>query len=146
MAAEQNFKNHARFDPLYHFFLAPMFLLNIIAVFIWHLHHHATSPHMGPWAVLMSIALMVMLFKLRTYPLKVQDRVIRLEERLRLASLLSPSELAEVSSLTTGQLVGLRFASDPELPALARRAVRENLTQKQIKQAIVTWRADNERV
>ena len=145
-AAEQTYKNHGRFDPLFHFFIGPLCILNVVVVFIWHLHHHATSPHMGPWAVLMSLVLLVMVVKLRTYSLKVQDRVIRLEERLRLASLLSPSELAEVSSLTTSQLIGLRFASDPELPGLARRAVRENLTQKQIKQAIVTWRADNDRV
>jgi hypothetical protein len=146
MAAPQNFKNHGRFDPLFHFFIAPLCLLNVVVVFIWHLHHRYTNAHSGPWAVLMSVVLLVIVVKFRTYALRNQDRIIRLEERLRLAALLSPSELTEVSSLTTRQLIGLRFASDPELPDLARRAVRENLTEKQIKEAIVSWRPDNERV
>ena len=146
MAAPQTYKNHARFDPLYHFFLAPLTLLNVIAVFIWHWHHHATSPHMGPWAVLMSLALVVLVTKMRLYPLKVQDRVIRLEEKLRLASLCPAEEMVELESLTIPQYVGLRFASNAELPELARRAVREKLSQKQIKEAIRSWRPDEERV
>jgi len=80
------------------------------------------------------------------YALRDQDRIIRLEERLRLASLVSASELIELDSLTMRQYIGLRFASNPELPDLARRAIREKLTEKQIKQAIVSWRADNDRV
>jgi hypothetical protein len=82
----------------------------------------------------------------RRYSLKVQDRVIRVEEKMRIASLVSPSEQAELDSLTIRQYVALRFASNPELPALARRAVRENLGSKAIKEAIVAWRADDYRV
>lgn len=146
MAAPQSFKNHGRFDPLFHFFIAPLCLINVVVVFLWYWHHRYEAVHIGPWAVLMSVVLLLLVTKVRSYALRDQDRIIRLEERLRLASLLSAGELAEVSSLTTRQLIGLRFASDPELPELARRAVRENLTEKQIKQAIVAWRADNERV
>jgi len=87
-----------------------------------------------------------MLSKMRSYSLKVQDRVIRLEEKVRLASLVSASELAELESLTIAQYVALRFASNPELPELARRAVREKLTRKQIKEAIKSWRPDEYRV
>jgi hypothetical protein len=96
--------------------------------------------------VLVSIALFLVALKARVYVTKVQDRVIRLEERLRLASLVTPSELVELESLTTDQLIGLRFASNPELPELARRAVREKLSRKQIKESIVSWRPDNDRV
>jgi hypothetical protein len=96
--------------------------------------------------VFVAIALLLLAFKARTYALKVQDRVIRVEEKLRIASLVSASELIELDSLTIDQYIGLRFASNPELPELARRAVREKLTQKQIKQAVVSWRADHYRV
>jgi hypothetical protein len=146
MAQQQTFKNHARFDPLFHFFIAPVFLLNIVATVIWYTRHHTQHQHIGPWMVLMSVALVVAITKIRNYSLKVQDRIIRLEERIRLAQLCTPAELIELESLTPKQYIALRFASNPELPELARRAVRENLTGKQIKEAIQSWRADDFRV
>lgn len=146
MPAPQTYKNHTRFDPAFHFFLAPVLLLNIVATSVWYYHHHWQHHRSGPWAVLMSVVLLLLAGTMRRYSLQVQDRVIRVEERLRLASLLSPAEAAELAPLTIKQYVGLRFASDAELPALAQRAVRENLTQKQIKEAIVNWRPDYDRV
>ena len=146
MSEPQSYKNHGRFDPAFHFFLAPIMLLNVAAAITWYVHHRSTCTYSGLWIILLSIALFVLTGLTRGYALKAQDRVIRLEERLRIASLVSASELVELDSLTMKQYVALRFASNPELPELARRAIRENLTQKQIKQAIVAWRADNDRI
>lgn len=145
MSAPQSFKNHSRWDPIFHFMIGPLLIINVIVVFITHLHSHAHAL-LGAWFVLVSIVLVLLSIKTRMYALKVQDRVIRLEEKLRLASLVSPSELVELESLTTNQYIGLRFASNAELPTLARRAVRENLTRKQIKEAIQSWRPDDYRV
>ena len=82
----------------------------------------------------------------RGYALKNQDRLIRLEEQLRLADLLPEDQLSLIDALTVDQFVGLRFASDAEVAALAHRAVTEHLDRKQIKQAITTWRPDNQRI
>jgi hypothetical protein len=84
--------------------------------------------------------------KLRTYPLKVQDRVIRLEERLRLQSLASAEWHAQIYRLTEDQLIGLRFAADDEVVDLAKLALEQNLNRKQIKERIKNWRADNWRI
>lgn len=145
MSVSQSYKNHTRWDPLFHFFIAPILLINIGLVFSWHLHQHEHAL-LGAWAVLVSVVLFMLAGKARGYALKVQDRVIRVEERIRLAALCSPAELAELESLTMRQYIALRFASNAELPELARRAVRENLNGRQIKEAIVSWRPDNDRV
>ena len=83
---------------------------------------------------------------MRLYPLKVQDRVIRLEERLRLQAL-APSEWhSQIYRLTEDQLIGLRFAADDEVVELAKQALEHNLNRKQIKERIKDWRPDNWRV
>jgi hypothetical protein len=146
MPAPQSFKNHTRWDPVFHFFIAPILLLNIIATGFWYHNHRAEHVHSGMWLILIAVVLFLLALKARTYALKVQDRAIRAEERMRLASLVTPSELIEIESLTMRQYIGLRFASNSELPDLARRAVREKLTEKQIKESIVSWRADDDRI
>jgi hypothetical protein len=146
MASTQDYKHHTRWDPAFHFFLAPIFLLNLIFSITYTVRHYPDHTLLGGWWIVMSLAWIVLMGKTRGYPMKAQDRVIRLEEKLRLLQLCSPEELAELESLTIDQYVGLRFASNPELPELARRAVREKLTRKQIKESIRSWRADNDRV
>jgi hypothetical protein len=146
MAEPQSYKNHTRMDPPFHFFLMPMLLLNLGFAIYATIHSWPFLAHRDLWWVVMSVVLFFMLAKSRLYALQNQDRIIRLEEKLRLAAVVSPEQLAELDSLTVKQYVALRFASNPELPELARRAVRERLTPKQIKEAIVAWRADLERV
>jgi hypothetical protein len=146
----QTFANHTRFDPLFHFFLIPLFLVGVILSLI-HFFAHITEggffDHFHAFLiVLLAFALLIAVFKIRIYALKVQDRVIRLEERLRLAQLLPEPLRARIPELTEDQLIGLRFASDGELAKLAERALNEKLSRKQIKEAIQTWRPDYWRV
>ena len=146
MAAEQNYKNHTRIDPLIHFLVFPVLMINVgVAIYIA-IHFRHEYPWLGHWSIIVSLVLLVLAVKCRVNDLRLQDRIIRLEERLRLASLLPPAELAHIPELTIRQLIGLRFASDAELPALVHKTLTQNLEQKAIKQSITQWRADNHRV
>jgi hypothetical protein len=139
----QNFSNHTRFDPLFHFFLLPVFAFTTIATLV----HLVRWPGLhSAGLVVVAIAASVAVVKIRFYALKVQDRVIRLEERLRLASLLDPALRPRIPEFSVSQLVALRFASDAELPTLATRALDEKLPAREIKKAIQNWRADDWRV
>lgn len=141
--ADQSFKNHTKWDPVVHFFIQPVLLLT---VFFAIKHAWAYPNGMTLWLVLLSVALFIWLVVTRVYSLKVQDRLIRLEERLRMEKLLPPELMARFDELSLKQIVGLRFASDAELAGLVRRALDERLEPKQIKQAIQNWRPDHTRV
>lgn len=144
MAAQaQNYKNHARFHPIFHFVVGPLFMLNVIFAIVLLVRRPGW---ITAWTLVMSIALLILTFLVRINPLRVQDRLIRLEERLRLTALLPDPLRARIPELTEGQLIGLRFASDKELPALVQRTLTEKLGKKQIKEAITDWRADRFRV
>jgi hypothetical protein len=144
--SEQNFKNHGRLDPPFHIVLFFVLVVNLIFSIIHMVRHHVDAYFAGPWFVILSIVVFIPFLKLRTYPLKVQDRVIRLEERIRLQAL-APSEWhAQIYKLSEDQLVGLRFAADDEVVELAKQALEHNLTRKQIKERIKSWRADNWRI
>ena len=146
MAQPQSFKNHTRFDPPIHFFVFPLLLVNLGFSVYATIHAWPGYMHTHLWWIVMSVVFIVWAMKTRIYALMNQDRIIRLEEQLRLADLLPESQLGLVETLTIKQLVALRFASDGEAAALAARAVSEGLTPKQIKEAIVAWKPDTNRV
>jgi hypothetical protein len=141
--APQTFSNHTRFDPLFHFFVLPVFAITLILAIV----HVVRRPGLhSAWMVVVMIAALVAIFKIRLYALKTQDRVIRLEERMRLERLLGESLRPRIGEFTESQLIGLRFASDAELPALAARALSEKLSRDEIKKAVQQWRPDYWRV
>jgi hypothetical protein len=142
-SSPQSFKNHGRLDPPYHFVLVTTLAVNLFIVLCYTWSH---LTYFTEWMVVLSLAVFIPAIKLRSYPLKVQDRVIRLEERLRLQALAPQEWHAQIYKLTEDQLIGLRFASDDEVVALAKEALEKNLTRKQIKERIKTWRPDNWRI
>jgi hypothetical protein len=139
----QSFQKHGRFDPPYHFVLSFFLLANVVFA-IFHLWHHRSVS--ATWFLALSVAAFIPFVKLRSYPLKVQDRVIRLEERLRLQALAPAEWHSQMYRLTEDQLIGLRFAGDDEVITLAKQALEENLSRKQIKERIKNWRPDYWRV
>ena len=141
--APQSFKNHGRLDPPYHFVLTAVLAVNLFIVLCYAVKN---LNYLTEWLVVLSIAAFIPLFKLRSYPLKVQDRVIRLEERIRLQALAPAEWHAQIYRLSEDQLIALRFAADDEVVELAKQALEENLTRKQIKERIKSWRADDWRV
>ena len=138
---EQNFANHAKFVPAFHFFLLPVLFLNIV----WSVYHWKTSLWSldGAISVLTSVAILMGFLLARTFALSVQDRVIRMEERLRCERLLPQDLQSRIVEFEPGQLISLRFACDAELPALARKVLDEKMKdRKVIKQQIKNWRSD----
>lgn len=139
--AEQNFANHGKVVPAFHYFVLPVFLANFISSIV-HLVRRGITVE-SVIAVLTAAALIALAFTARLFALTVQNRVIRLEEQLRLERLMPPEWKPRVSELTTPQLIGLRFASDAEVPALARRVLTENIKDpKAIKQMVQHWKPD----
>jgi Family of unknown function (DUF6526) len=138
---EQNFQNHVKFVPTFHYFVVPVLLLNFVSSVV-HLVRHWFE-----WnalvAALTALALVFLMFHARLFALRVQDRVIRLEERQRMARLFPEDLQARINEFTPAQLVALRFASDEELPALARQILNDRIAdQKTIKKSVKRWRAD----
>jgi hypothetical protein len=148
--APQSYAHHTRWDPPFHFFVLPVFIVALLMTLIHFFAHMMHSDFRDNFhaflLILLAAALLVAVTKIRTYSLKVQDRVIRLEERLRLSQLLQEPLRSRIPELTVDQLVGLRFASDGEIPKLVERTLKENLSRADIKKAIQTWRPDYQRV
>ena len=140
----QTFENHARYYPWHHFVVQPILLVNFFVEGA-RLYKYQTLYHV--WLVVFAMGLLILSFTARSMALRAQNRVIRLEERLRLSRLLPASDQGLIEKLSPGQLVAMRFACDEELPDLARKcAAGEFVSGKEIKQSIRTWRPDYLRV
>ncbi|MGD0870083.1 MAG: DUF6526 family protein [Bryobacteraceae bacterium] len=142
---DQDYSNHRQTVPIFHYVLLPVLFLTVIGSIVnlvesWGDHLRIYSASL---IVVLSVASFLMLFLLRIFALKAQDRAIRAEENLRHFAM--TGKLLD-ARLTIRQVVGLRFASDGEFVALAQRAAAENLTSDAIKRAIKTWRPDTYRV
>ena len=143
MADTQNYSNHTRWYPLVHFVIMPLLVLNflehVVRIF---LVTGGERWEQAFWALL-GLVLLLMALTSRLQALKVQDRVIRLEERLRYRDLLSADLAAKASTLTVSQMIALRFASDAELGGLVERTLNGEFEgTKAIKLAIKDWRGD----
>jgi hypothetical protein len=140
-AAPQSLSNHARFVPGFHFVLAAILFVILGSQVINLARHPGFGSLVG---VLLAVSLILIFAYMRSFVVTVQDRVIRLEERLRLAALLPADLQSRIPDFSPRQLVALRFASDAELPGLAKRVLDEKITdQKEIKKLIKAWRADH---
>jgi len=140
----QNFENHTRWHPAFHFFILPVMLIN----FFWAVVIFVKAPGWNSgWWIIVSLALLMLTTFVRTYSLKVQDRLIRLEEKLRYQQVLPTALAQQTGNLTVGQTVALRFAADEELEELVNSVLSGKFVKtKDIKRAIKQWRADNFRV
>jgi uncharacterized membrane protein (DUF485 family) len=141
MAEQQNYSNHVRWVPLFHFFVLPVLLANFFtSVFRWRFLGFSWGWLIG---MLTALALFILAVFARTFALKVQDRVIRIEERQRCERLL-PAELkSRIEEITPRQFVALRFASDDELPGLVNKVLTDKISDaKSIKQLVKNWRGD----
>jgi hypothetical protein len=141
MAEQQNYSNHVRWVPLFHFFVLPVLLANLFtSVFRWRFLGFSWGWLIG---MLTALALFILAVFARAFALKVQDRVIRIEERQRCERLL-PAELkSRIEEITPGQFVALRFASDDELPGLVNKVLTDKISDtKTIKQMVKNWRGD----
>ena len=148
MATIQSRSNHARFDPGFHFSLVPALLVLLVISITLAIHgaRHGAGVMTGVWMVGITFLLMYLAVKSRLYAMKVQDRVIRLEERLRLGWLLPVDMRTRIQELSEDQLIGLRFASDGEVAERMKEALDEKLNRAQIKERIRERRPDHWRV
>lgn len=140
----QNFENHPRLVTPYHKVAFPLVLLPTLYFAYLAVTDFSVA---GLALVAFCIGMIIMGLFGRLFPLGVQDRVIRLEERMRMELLLPDDLKGRIADFTTPQLIALRFASDEELPDLAGRVLKEGMSdRKEIKQAVKNWRADNQRI
>ena len=140
----QNFSNHTRVVPPFHYVALPILLVNFVSA-VRGLFDGITFD--ASLHVLVAVALIIVALFARVFALKAQDRVIRLEMRLRMRELLPDDRQGRINDFTPTQMVSLRFAGDAELPELARKVLDENITKStSIKKMITDWQGDYFRV
>lgn len=143
---EQSYQNHRKLVPGFHFLTFGLLVVNL-AWAVWRLFSGSLPLADRGMSVLMAVALLLLAWYVRIFPLQVQDRLIRLEERLRLARILPPELASRVGELSCGQLVALRFAADEEVPELTRKILDEKIrSREEIKKLIRQWRPDHQRM
>jgi hypothetical protein len=141
MPREQNYKNHVRYLPLYHFIVVPLFFANLIGTVVYAWRHPGARWNL--WQVIMAVALLLFVWAARLMALTVQNRLIRLEERLRMERLLPDDLRHRAGELRTSQLIALRFCSDEELPELCRAVLDGEVeSADEIKRRVKSWRPD----
>lgn len=144
MADTQTYENHVRWLPPFHYFLTPLILINLI---FWIVRMVQVPNWDHGWMIVLSIGLVALTLLARTQALTAQDRVIRLEERLRYREVLDPELAEKAQKLRTGDMIALRFASDEELPGLVEKTLNGEFEKpKDIKLAVKNWRGDYLRV
>lgn len=139
----QTLANYKRIHAPFHFFLIPVLITNLIVAGVYLARHPGL---LAGWLFLLSFTVLLLAFLSRSNAVKVQDRLIRLEERLRIIALLPEHLRARIPELTESQLIALRFASDAEIPTLVEETLHQNLSSKDIKKKIQNWRPDYFRV
>ena len=139
----QNYENHAKFIPVFHYIALPLLLVNFFGALFRVTQEISFYTFNG---VGLAISLIVGAVFTRLFALKAQDRVIRLEEQIRMQTFLPDALKAQVGRLTMGQIVALRFASDEELVDLTQDALDQNTSPNALKQAVKNWRPDYDRV
>ncbi|MGZ4161253.1 MAG: DUF6526 family protein [Neobacillus sp.] len=137
----QNYRNHRRFHPLFHYILSLLLLITLVGAIVFVIKNGISLSSILLLAIV--VILVIMFLLIRTYPLKAQDRAIRAEENLRHYVL--TGKLLD-ARLTMGQIIALRFAGDAELPELSAKAASQNLSPDNIKKQITNWKADFNRV
>ena len=141
---EQSYASHRRFHPVFHFFAFPILALNVLVAIYWFVKFPRWQM---AWGILVAIALATIALLARFYALRQQDRIIRLEERLRLQTILPDDLRARINELRMAQLIGLRFCSDEELTDATRAVLAgEVKSPDEIKKRVKQWRADHHRI
>ena len=140
---QQTFANHAKFDVLFHFVLSPIALAQLIVAIVRVVRVFSLG---SVWILVLSFAGVIVVLRMRSFAMGLQDRIVRLEERIRLGAVLQEPLRSRINELSTDQLIGLRFASDAELPGLVKRALDEKLGRADIKKAVTNWQPDFARV
>ncbi|HKO54486.1 MAG TPA: DUF6526 family protein [Thermoanaerobaculia bacterium] len=141
---DQNYASHRAYDPKYHFIAVPILAINVLVALYF---AYRSQRPVAYWSAAVALALVLLAISVRAWATRLQDRIIRLEEQLRLQRVLPEDLRSRVGELTTGQLVSLRFCDDAEVPELTRAVLAGELRGREdIKKRIAAWRADHHRV